>query len=312
MTGDDTTEAPLDPPAVVEVADDVFAFVQPDGTWFVNNAGFVVGDDHVVLIDTCATERRTRALLEAVAATTDSPVRVVVNTHHHGDHTHGNFLCGDATIVGHQRCREEVERMGILTLDSVWGAVDWGDLQLRPPDLTFTDGIDLSVGDLTLEVRAFGSAAHTTNDVVVWVPERRVLFTGDLVFHGGTPFVVMGSIAGSLASLDWLRSFAPDVIVPGHGPVCDVGALDAIEDYLRFVADLAERGRADGIAPLALAEATDLGRFAGLTDPERLVANLHRAYAEAEGTPPGDPIDYLTAFSDMLALNGGGPLRCLA
>src|SRR5690606_33782027 len=82
--------------------------------------------------------------------------------------------------------------------------------------------------------------------------------------------------------------------------------------YLRFVADLAERGRADAIAPLALAEATDLGPFAALTDSERLVANLHRAYAEAGGTPPGDPIDYLSAFSDMLTLNGGGPLRCLA
>lgn len=299
-------------PSTEEVADRVFAFVQPDGTWFLNNAGFVVGDDHVVLIDTCATERRTRALLDAVAAVTDAPVRVVVNTHHHGDHTHGNYLCTDATIVGHRRCREEVERMGIMTLDSIWGEVDWGGLELRAPDLTFDDRIDLTVGELTLEVRAFGAPAHTTNDVIVWVPERRVLYTGDLVFHGGTPFVVMGSISGSLASLDWLRSFEPDVIVPGHGPACGVEALDGIEDYLRFVADLAERGRADGIAPLALAGATDLGPFAALTDSERLVANLHRAYAEAEGTPPGDPIDYLTAFSDMLTLNGGGPLRCLA
>lgn len=303
---------PLDPPTVAEVADRVFAFVQPDGTWFINNAGFVVGDDHVVLVDTCATERRTRALLDAVAGVTDAPVRVVVNTHHHGDHTHGNYLCTDAVIVGHRRCREEVERMGIMTLDSIWGAVEWGGLELRSPDLTFDDGIDLSVGDLTVEVRAFGSAAHTTNDVVAWVPERRVLFTGDLVFHGGTPFVVMGSISGSLASLDWLRSFEPEVIVPGHGPVCGVEALDGIEAYFRFVAELAAEGRASGRSPLEVARETDLGAFSDLTDPERLVANLHRAYAEADGTAPGDPIDYLTAFSDMLTLNGGGPLRCLA
>ena len=78
------------------------------------------------------------------------------------------------------------------------------------------------------------------------------------------------------------------------------------------MADLAAEGRAAGLAPLELAEQADLGRFADLTDPERLVANLHRAYAEADGTPPGEPIDYLTAFSDMLTLNGGGPLRCLA
>lgn len=299
-------------PTAVEVVPRTYAFVQPDGTWFINNAGFVVGDDHVLLIDTCATERRTRALLDAVAAVTDAPVRVVVNTHHHGDHTHGNYLCTDATIVGHRRCREEVERMGIMTLDSIWGAVEWGGLELRAPDLVFDDGVDLVVGDLTVEVRAFGSAAHTTNDVVAWVPEARVLYTGDLVFHGGTPFVVMGSITGSLAALDWLRSFEPAVIVPGHGPVCGVEALDGIEAYFRFVAELADEGRAAGTPPLELARRADLGPFAGLTDPERLVANLHRAYAEADGTPPGEPIDYLTAFSDMLALNGGGPLRCLA
>ena len=302
----------LSPPTTVEVAERTYAFVQPDGTWFINNAGFVVGDDHVVLIDTCATEARTRALLDAVAAVTDAPVRIVVNTHHHGDHTHGNYLCTDATIVGHRRCREEVERMGIMTLDTVWGEVAWGDLELRAPDLTFEHGVDLTVGDEVVEVRAFGAAAHTTNDVVAWLPSRRVLYTGDLVFHGGTPFVVMGSISGSMASLDWLRSFEPEVIVPGHGPICGVEALDGIEAYFRFVANLAAEGAAEGVAPLDLARRTDLGPFAGLTDPERLVANLHRAYAEQAGTPPGEAIDYLTAFSDMLELNGGGPLRCLA
>lgn len=302
----------MTPPTTVEVAERTYAFVQPDGTWFINNAGFVVGDDHVVLIDTCATEARTLALLDAVAAVTAAPVRVVVNTHHHGDHTHGNYLCTDATIVGHRRCREEVERMGIMTLDTVWGEVAWGDLRLRAPDLTFDEGIDLVVGGEVVEVRAFGTPAHTTNDVVVWLPSRRVLFTGDLVFHGGTPFVVMGSITGSQAALDWLRSFEPAVIVPGHGPVCGVEALDGIEAYFRWVTRLAAEGAAAGAAPLELARGADLGPFAGLTDPERLVANLHRAYAEQAGTPPGEPIDYLTAFSDMLELNGGGPLRCLA
>ena len=299
------------PPTTVEVAPRTFAFVQPDGTWFINNAGFVVGDDHVLLVDTCATERRTRALLDAVASVTNAPVRVVVNTHHHGDHTHGNYLCTDATIVGHRRCRDEVERMGIMTLDTVWGEVDWGGLVLRSPDLVFDDGVDLMVGGTEVQVRAFGTPAHTTNDVVVWLPERRVLYAGDLVFHQGTPFVVMGSIQGSLAALDWLRAFEPEVIVPGHGPVCGVDALAGIEDYLRFVADLAADGVAEGVAPLELARRTDLGAFAALTDTERLVANLHRAYAEQAGTPPGEPIDYLTAFADMLELNGGGPLRCL-
>ena len=77
----------------------------------------------------------------------------------------------------------------------------WGDLELAPPFITFQDRLDLFVDDLKLELHYMGPA-HTTNDVVVWLPERRLLFTGDLVFNGGTPFVAMGSIAGSLDALE--------------------------------------------------------------------------------------------------------------
>ena len=72
-----------------EVSPGVFAYVQPDGTWWINNAGFIVGSEGVILIDTCATEQRTRQLLATIRSVTDAPVHVVVNTHHHGDHTHG-------------------------------------------------------------------------------------------------------------------------------------------------------------------------------------------------------------------------------
>ncbi|WP_300604996.1 MBL fold metallo-hydrolase [Trebonia sp.] len=86
-------------PRVQEVSDGVFAYIQPDGTWFINNTGFLVGSRGVTSVDACSTERRTRAYLEAIAKTSSQPVRTLINTHHHGDHTHGNYLFGDATIV---------------------------------------------------------------------------------------------------------------------------------------------------------------------------------------------------------------------
>jgi len=101
--------------------------------------------------------------------------------------------------------------------------------------------------------------------------------------------------------------------VPGHGPVFhDAGPLEATLDYLRFVLDLARRSREAGIAPLQAARDTDLGRFAGWADAERIVGNLHRACAELDGAPRGAPIDVLAALTDMVAYNGGRPLTCLA
>ena len=79
----------LGPAEVVEVADRVFAYIQPDGSWYINNTGFVVGDRQVISIDACSTERRTRAFRDAITSVTAAPVGMLVNTHHHGDHHRG-------------------------------------------------------------------------------------------------------------------------------------------------------------------------------------------------------------------------------
>ena len=154
--------------------------------------------------------------------------------------------------------------------------------------------------------------AHTTNDVVVWIPERRLLFTGDLVFNGGCPFVAMGSIAGSLVAIERLREFGAETIVPGHGPVCGPEVIDDIEAYLRFVQETASAAFASGLSPLEAARQTDLGRFADWHDTERIAGNLHRAYSELRGEPLGTVLDLGPIASDMVELNGGEPVRCLA
>ena len=301
-------------PETVEVADGVYAYVQPDGTWWINNTGFVTGPQGVFSIDACSTERRTRAYLAAIRQVTTAPVRTVLNTHHHGDHTFGNALFPTATIVAHERARAEVIAAGPATNRPFWQPVDWGQLPLEPPFLTFTDEIALHAGDTRITVKHVGTAAHTTNDVLAWLPQQSVLFTGDLVFNGGTPFVLMGSVAGCVEALEnVVLPLGARTVVPGHGPVfAGAAPIEATLDYLRFVLDLAGRGRAAGLSPLDAARSADLGRFAGWPDAERIVGNLHRAYAELDGTPRGGPVDVLGALTDMVAYNGGKPLTCLA
>ena len=311
-THDHADQDDLPPPETVEVADGVFAYVQPDGSWWINNTGFVVGSDGVTAIDASSTERRTRGFLDAIRHVTPAPVRTLVNTHQHGDHTNGNCLFGAATIIGHANCRDGVKEQRIGGLEAVFGDVEWGDLSIAPPTLTFEHEMALWVDDLLVELHYIGGPAHTTGDVLAWLPDRGVLFSGDLVFNGGTPFVLMGSVSGSLAAVERLRTYGATTIVPGHGAVCGPDRLDAVAGYLELVQRIAAEGKAAGLAPLDAARQAELGEYAEWLDAERIVGNLHRAYVELDGQPPGAAIDIIAAFGDMIAFNGGAPLRCLA
>jgi len=304
-----------------EVSDGVFTYIQPDGTWFINNTGFLVASGGVTSIDTCSTERRTRDYLDAIAKTSRQPVRTLINTHHHGDHTYGNWLLPGATIVAHDRCRDEVLAAGPPYFPGIFEGVDWGEVRVAPPFLTYAEGVTLYSDDLRCEVRYVGGPAHTNNDSIVWLPDRSVLFAGDLIFNGGTPFLLMGSVTGAIDVLvNVVRPRSPRTIVPGHGEVCGPEVIDDVLGYLRFVLATARRGRAAGLSPFEAARDTDLGQYAELGDPERIVGNLHRAYADldagldagAAGGGPGTRLSYPAILAEMVAYNGGRPLTCRA
>src|SRR3954466_5145225 len=114
-------------PQVEEVGDGLFAYVQPDGSWMVNNTRFLVAPDGVTSIDTCSTELRTRTYLDAVRRVTTAPVRTLLNTHHHPDHTTGNGLLPGATIVAHEAARTEMIALGSEHPTGVWEHFDAGN-----------------------------------------------------------------------------------------------------------------------------------------------------------------------------------------
>ncbi|MFJ4873426.1 MBL fold metallo-hydrolase [Streptomyces sp. NPDC088757] len=297
---------------VVEVADGVHAYLQPPGGWCLNNAGILVSEGESALVDTAATEARARHLRGSALALNPTAPRAVVTTHFHGDHAFGNHLFPEALVIGHERTRTEMIAAG-LHLTGLWPDVEWGDIELAPPALTYRDGLTLHIGALRAELEHVGPA-HTSNDTVVWLPRQKVLFTGDLVMNGVTPFCLMGSIAGSLAALDRLRAFGATTVVPGHGAVAGPEVFDAVEAYLRHVRRLAAEGRAAGLTPAQTAAEHGPGPYADLLDAERLVPNLHRAYAELDGVGPDDPLPMPTmekALGEMIAYHGGPPC-CLA
>ena len=177
--------------------------------------------------------------------------------------------------------------------------------------MTFADRLRVWSDEMPIEVSYAGQPAHTTNDCLIWLPDQQVLFCGDLLFNGGTPFLLMGSVTGAIEVLtSVLAPFPARTIVPGHGEPCGRDLIGTTVDYLRFVLDLARQGIGAGMSPLAVGREADLGAYATWLDSERIVGNLHRAYCDLE---PGRPaVDLYAALTDMVAYNGGRPLSCRA
>jgi cyclase len=292
-----------------ELLPGVFAYVQPDGSWWVNNAGAVLGDESVLVIDTCATAERTTLFLNALNEAVDgAPVRMAVNTHQHGDHTYGNSLLPATTVLfGHTHMREALRVDPLIDgCPPAWQPVpDWGPVQRRLPDVAVEAKQTLYIGDRRVELMHPGGPAHTTGDLVVWLPDEAVLYSGDLVFSGLTPLILMGSVIGALNAIDWLESLDPRILVPGHGPVLtgpDIArVLDEHRRYYRLVLDVADKGISQGLTPLEAAKEASLGEFADWLDAERIVLNLHREYADREGRDP----DLVTALGDAINWLGG-------
>lgn len=287
------------------------AYIQPDGGWGLNNAGVFTGRRSTVLIDTCFTERRGKQLRDAVQSLSTAPVTTIINTHHHGDHTYGNYLFPQATVIAHHACRDRMLATGLDTC-RLFPGVEWGELEISEPTVTFTDEVTLHLDDVTAVARHVGRAAHTTEDTYVWVAERGLLYTGDLVFNRGTPFVLMGSVPGLIRTLRELSALGADVVVPGHGEIGDGALIQPQIDYLELLWDAAQDGFRAGRTPLETAQRTDLGEYASWLDAERLPANLHRAYSELRDEPPGRVLDLAPIVADMVAFNGGRPLHSLA
>ncbi|GAA0707116.1 MBL fold metallo-hydrolase [Dactylosporangium roseum] len=295
-----------------EIDDGVFAWVQAAGGWCVSNSGVLLQPDRVTLVDTVATVRRAQRLRETLARLTTAQPRLVVNTHFHGDHTFGNsVLAGpDAVVVTHELARSDIIHAG-LGLTGMWPDVEWGDITLRPPDLTYRDTLTLHLGDRRVDLIHVGPA-HTTGDTVVWLPRERVLFAGDVLTSGCTPFVLMGSVSGTLRAIDRLRALRPRVVVGGHGPVCGPEVLDETAGYLHWLTGIARDGIAAGLDPLAVAREIGPGPYGEWLDTERVVGNLHRAYSELRGEPEGAPLSVLAAFGEIVDYLGGRLPSCAA
>ena len=179
---------------------------------------------------------------------------------------------------------------------------------MRPPDVTFADRMTLHLDEFPVELEVMGPA-HSTSDVGVWLPEQKVMFAGDLAFSGGHPIFLEGSMLGFRKAVQRMRELEPEVLLPGHGPVCrgeDVGrVLDELEAYVDWTEAVATESLAAGLTPLEAAVKHRDGPYRDLPEGERVVCNLHRAYVELTGDEPPNRLSIPNLWSEMVELNGG-------
>jgi cyclase len=296
-------------PYLEELTTGVYAFVQPAGGWMVNNCGVITdGSGDAVLVDTTSTEKRNRALLAEVANVAERGPRIAVNTHHHPDHTYGNgFLPPTTTIIGHHLCREGVLRAGLAATEEL--PADYGNLSVRPPDVTFEDRLTLHLDGFAVELITMGPA-HSTHDVGIWLPEQRVMFAGDLAFSGGHPIFLEGSMSGFRRAAQRMRELEPEALLPGHGPAlrgAEVGrVLDELEGYVDWIEALTRDSHAAGLSPLEAAQKSmQDSPYRDWPEGERVVANLHRAYVELSDYEPPFRLSIPNLWPEMVALHGG-------
>jgi glyoxylase-like metal-dependent hydrolase (beta-lactamase superfamily II) len=145
--------------------------------------------------------------------------------------------------------------------------------------------------------------AHTGGDVIVHLPAERVVFTGDVLFRLCTPIGWEGTFAKWIEALDRIEALAPEVVVPGHGPLCGLEGPREMRDYLCYVRSESKRFFDAGLPAVEAAKKIDLGPYADWTEPERIVFNVERAYRELRGEPYDAPIDVAAI------LRGVGTLR---
>jgi glyoxylase-like metal-dependent hydrolase (beta-lactamase superfamily II) len=144
--------------------------------------------------------------------------------------------------------------------------------------------------------------AHTSGDVIAHLPEQKIVFTGDILFRLCTPIGWDGTYDGWITALDYIVSLQPDVVVPGHGPLCDVTGVQEMKNYLIYVRQEARLCFDRGLSILEAAKQIDLGVYSSWTEPERILFSLDRAYREFRGEPYDAPIDTTTLFRGMYEL----------
>ncbi|KAF0216405.1 MAG: beta-lactamase domain-containing [Geobacteraceae bacterium] len=226
---------------LTKIADNVYSYVDvkngSPANSFAANAGIIVGKDGIVVIDTLISAKEAQRFIKDIRRVSDKPIRYVVNTHYHLDHAFGNaeFARLGAVIVSHANDRKNLESNGEPTLKNAknFGLTDedMAGTTIALPTLTFTERMTMELGGERIEL-IYVAPSHTSGSILVHLPDKKLLFAGDILFTDFHPFMAEGDIAGWLKNLDYIAALDVERIIPGHGPLSGKKDIADMKSYL--------------------------------------------------------------------------------
>lgn len=296
-----------------------WAWLQPDGGWGWSNAGLIVDGEESLLVDTLFDAPLTAAMLDAMRDATGlsgDDIGTVVNTHANGDHTHGNGLCRHAEIIASEASAKEMAEVDAAMLHTmmaaapnlgpsgkylldIFGDFDFANVAERAPTRTFSGELGVKVGDKPVRLIEVGPA-HTAGDVLVHLPEDRIVYTGDILFIDGTPIMWAGPVGNWITACDKILAMDVEAIVPGHGPITDKAGVRKVQAYLRYIDGEARKRFDAGLSVRDAAHDIALCDYASWIDAERIAVNVDTLYREYRGDPSAP--DIVGLFSLMAEL----------
>lgn len=226
---------------LTRIADNVYSYADVKsagpGNSFAANAGIIIGTDGILVVDTLISAKEARRFLADIRKVSAKPIRFVVDTHYHFDHAFGNgeFARAGGVIISHAADRENLKKKGEATLK---GATEFGltvedmrGTEINLPVLTFTDRMTIHLGGETVELIRV-APSHTEGSIMVYLPARKILFAGDILFTDVHPYLGEGDLAGWIRNLDYILTLDVTTIIPGHGPVSGKRDVTAMKEYL--------------------------------------------------------------------------------
>jgi len=312
-----------------QVSDNCFAVLNEKNRLFDANSGLVnLGGGDV--IDTQPDLPHARRMIELFGKVWAAMPRRVVNTQEDGDHVWGNQLFAGAEIIAHRTVKERmplvadpreprqwvddaehvVSRMrlgllhpGMLALGrQLREEFDFEGIELVLPTTVFDERLVLDLDGAEVHLIHVGPC-HQAGDTIVHFPRERVVFAGDVIFRESTPMGWHGTYGNWLRALDLIIWLDPDVIVPGHGPLCGIEGAMEMKAYLEYVREESGHCQGRGMSALEASKKIDLGPYAGWHGPARLYMNVERAYREFRDDAADTPWDREAVYDAMLAVS---------
>lgn len=251
---------------------------------FISNCGFIVTDEGVVVVDTLSTPDLGKKLLSEIKKVTKKPVKYIITTHFHPDHFFGNQVFKDTgVIISHENTREHIVDRGKFALDTFRERLGklFEGAEVVLPIVTFNNKLTIHLGGKKIEVLYFGRG-HTDGDAIVYIPDEKAVFAGDLVNNNRLPFIGDGHSGDLINTLKKMEALDTNYVIPGHGPVGDKASIaksrEFVEDLREDVKKFVEKGKSlqQTLNDLKMPKYEKWGRY------DLLPRNVKKVYLEFE------------------------------